>query len=295
VELQVLGGWCARHLAAPVHAILFRGGYLSEVVGVELADGRSVVVKARPVAPRLSGCFLVQEQVFRRGFPCPKPLVSPQPYDPGRVATAEAYVAPASGVGSVDESAALLARLISMLRTEPFRDDWIRPPPAWVHWEHPGHGLWPMPDDDEVDLNSVEVPWIDDFGAKAREVLLGAPGPRVVAHVDWVPQNLCWNTDGSARAVHDWDSLAVLPEPAVVGVAAAIYVPSATAEQTQMFLHAYQVAGSVRWTPRELRVALAAAMWVRLFDSKKDLLAGRPASFNADEAKELAQLGTAER
>jgi hypothetical protein len=188
--------------------------------------------------------------VFMRGFPCPKPLVSPQPYDPGRLATAEAYISPASGIGSVDASAALLARLISILRTEPGTDAGIRPPPAWVHWEHAGHGLWPMPDDHEVDLNSVDVHWIDDFGAQAREVLLAAAGPRVVAHVDWVPQNLCWNADGSARAVHDWDSLAVLPEPAVVGVAAAIYVPSASAEQTEIHV-------SRRLSTRGVRVLVA--------------------------------------
>jgi hypothetical protein len=62
-----------------------------------------------------------------------------------------------------------------------------------------------------------------------------------------------------------------------------------------MFLDAYQLAASAYWSPGELRVALAAAMWVRLFDSKKDLLAGRPASFTADDAKELAKLATAER
>jgi hypothetical protein len=107
-----------------------------------------------------------------------------------------------------------------------------------------------MPDDHEVDLNSVDVHWIDDFGAQAREVLLAAAGPRVVAHVDWVPQNLCWNADGSARAVHDWDSLAVLPEPAVVGVAAAIYVPSASAEQTEIHV-------SRRLSTRGVRVLVA--------------------------------------
>lgn len=40
MELEVLDGWCAQHLSAGVHKVLFRGGYFSEVVGVELSDNQ---------------------------------------------------------------------------------------------------------------------------------------------------------------------------------------------------------------------------------------------------------------
>ncbi len=87
-------------------------------------------------------------------------------------------------------------------------------------------------------------------------MLLDAPGPRVVAHVDWVRQNVWWNPDATSRAVHDWDSLAVLVEPAAVGVAAAIHSPSATVVQAQMFLDSYQRAASRHWSRADRRVAV---------------------------------------
>jgi hypothetical protein len=52
--------WCLRRLGAEPAEVLFRAGYLSEVTGLRLADGRAVVLKARPPAPRLRGCVAVQ-------------------------------------------------------------------------------------------------------------------------------------------------------------------------------------------------------------------------------------------
>ena len=50
-----LAAWCRRWLGAEPVAVLFRAGYLSEVTGLRLADGREVVVKARPPAARMAG------------------------------------------------------------------------------------------------------------------------------------------------------------------------------------------------------------------------------------------------
>lgn len=46
-----LADWCLRWLGAEPEVVLFRAGYLSEVTGLRLADGRGVVLKARPPAP----------------------------------------------------------------------------------------------------------------------------------------------------------------------------------------------------------------------------------------------------
>jgi hypothetical protein len=46
-----LGDWCDRYLGARPASVLSRSGHLSEVIAAELADGRRVVVKARPSAP----------------------------------------------------------------------------------------------------------------------------------------------------------------------------------------------------------------------------------------------------
>jgi hypothetical protein len=70
----LLADWCLRYLRAPVERELFRSGFLSEVVGVELSSGLRAVVKARPFQPRIAGCLQVQDELARGGFPCPEPL-----------------------------------------------------------------------------------------------------------------------------------------------------------------------------------------------------------------------------
>ena len=88
-----LAAWCRRLLGAEPEAVLFRAGYLSEVTGLRLADGRGVVVKARAPSPRLLGCLRVQAALAAAGFPCPRPLAGPAPLG-GLAATAEELAAP---------------------------------------------------------------------------------------------------------------------------------------------------------------------------------------------------------
>ena len=91
VSTDALTSWCRRWLGAPPVAELFGSGYLSTVTGLRLADGREVVVKVRPPSSRLAGCAVVHRALWTAGFPCPEPLVDPQPLD-GYAATAEALV-----------------------------------------------------------------------------------------------------------------------------------------------------------------------------------------------------------
>src|SRR6185295_19680472 len=77
VTPSMLDAWCRQRLGAAVNELLFTTGHLSRVVGVRLDDGRDVVVKVRPAAARLAGCFDVQRALWEAGFPCPQPLVGP--------------------------------------------------------------------------------------------------------------------------------------------------------------------------------------------------------------------------
>ena len=43
-QWQEIVGWCRRELGSPPHGHLFNGGHISKVVGLELEDGRQVVV-----------------------------------------------------------------------------------------------------------------------------------------------------------------------------------------------------------------------------------------------------------
>ncbi len=56
VDAASLAIWCEVHLGSPVESELFRTGHLTRVIGTRLADGRAVVVRVRPAAPRLAAC-----------------------------------------------------------------------------------------------------------------------------------------------------------------------------------------------------------------------------------------------
>jgi RimJ/RimL family protein N-acetyltransferase len=288
----VLGRWCALHLGQRVDAVLFRAGYFSDVVGVVLSDGTGAVVKIRPSAPRLAACARLHAAAARAGFPAPELLLPPAPYPDGRVASIETLVEPAGGHGTASASALLLARLVQA--AAPADDDELDPLPAWVRWDHDEPGLWPTPDDQEVDLNSRPVEWIDAMGQRLRDLLLLDSGAAVVGHCDWTQDNVWWQADGTPLAVHDWDSLARLPEPALAGVAAAIYAGETTVEQSAAFLLAYQ---RVRpgWSAVDTALAWAAGLWVRLFDAKKDLLGGRRPSLEREGAGRRFRLALAVR
>ena len=110
----LLAEWCQLHLGQSVARVLFRSGFLSEVIGIELSGGLRTVVKARPFHPRNVGCVRVQAALADMEFLCPRPL-SPVTRVDGMAVTAEAELSggrfqPAeAGAGPF---AGLLARLI---------------------------------------------------------------------------------------------------------------------------------------------------------------------------------------
>lgn len=277
-----LTAWCRRELGAEPEVVLFRAGYLSEVTGLRLADGRGVVLKARPPAPRLAGCVAVQGALAEAGFPCPRPLAGPAPL--GRLAaTAEELVSGgdllAPGPAAAGRFAALLAELVR-LAPDPADVPTLQPSPAWAAWDHDHPGLWPPPDDLDGDLDDHPGPsWLDRVAAAVRARLAGLRLPPVVGHADWESQNLRWH-DGRPLVVHDWDSAVAQPEPVVAGLAAAVWPATgapgeaATVEQTDQFLAAYEQARGRPWTLAERQACWAAGLWVRAFNAKKQHMAG---------------------
>ena len=274
--------WCRRRLGAEPVEVLFRAGYLSQVTGLRLADGRGVVVKARPPAPRLAGCVAVQAALAAAGFPCPRPLAGPAPLG-ALAATAEELVAGGHLLPPDPAAAARLAALLAelvRLAPDPAGLPTLRPSPPWAAWDHDHPGLWPPPDDRDGDLNDHPGPaWLDRVAAAVRARLAGIRLDPVVGHADWESQNLRW--DGvRPLAVHDWDSAVVQPEAVVAGLAAAVWPAAggpgeaATVEQTEAFLAAYERARGRPWTPAERQAGWAAGLWVRAFNAKKQWLGG---------------------
>jgi hypothetical protein len=290
VDPASLAVWCELHLGSPVAGELFRGGHLARVVGTRLADGRQVVVRVRPSAPRLAACAEVQHRLFESGYPCPRLLAGPAPFGEYE-ATAESYVPggvmlPDSG-RRAEPFAAALAQLVA-LAPAPEEVRSLAPAPAWAAWNHSEDLLWPWPDDQDTDLNRIGGPgWIDAAAYAARRRLRQRQDQAVIGHSDWYTENLRWNAN-QLLVAYDWDSLIADGEPVIAGLAAAIYLyPAlATVTETADFLAAYAAARGRPFSPRELQCCWAAGVWTRAFDAKKEYAAGQPViSLAEDEAR----------
>jgi hypothetical protein len=140
----LLADWCLRYLGVPLNRVLFRSGYLSDVVGVELSSGLRAVVKARPFQPRIAGCLQVQAALAGVGFPCPEPLTVATRVH-GMTVTAETEMpggSPLPTEAGAVPFAALLARLIASAPARAAVPS-LMPSPPWTGWDHPGRRLWP--------------------------------------------------------------------------------------------------------------------------------------------------------
>jgi Ser/Thr protein kinase RdoA (MazF antagonist) len=294
---ESLKRWCEGLFGATANEVLFSGGHLSSVFGVRLADGRNVVVKARPASARIAACCDVQRRLWERGFPCPEPLAGPI-LDDGLMVTAERFVPGGQQLVPGPDSPVLFAQLLAdLVRMAPSVEDVgvLDPPPPWVGWDHGEGGLWPTPDDSSIDLNTCEGPeWLDAAAAEVRERLGDERGTVVIGHGDWESQNIRW-TDRHPHVVHDWDSVVARSEPTLVGVAAAVFTATgepgaATVQETAAFLAAYQQARHLRWSRRETAGAWAAGVWVRAFNAKKRFAHGLLPDLTAGEAARRVDL-----
>jgi len=291
VDAASLAAWCETHLGSPAESELFRTGHLARVTGTRLANGREVVVKVRPAAPRIAACTEVQRRLFDSGYPCPQPLAGPAPLGEYE-ATAESYIAggavlPDSG-RAAQPFAAALAQLVH-LAPRPEQVSSLAPAPAWTAWNHSQGRLWPWPEDLDVDLNEVHGSgWIDAAGQAARQKLQEGQDQAVIGHGDWITDNLRW--DGNRLlAAYDWDSLTADSEAVIAGLAAAIYLHPALATviETRDFLDAYATARGQPFRHGELQRCWAAGLWTRAFDAKCEHAAGQPViSLTQDEAHE---------
>jgi hypothetical protein len=232
--------------------------------------------------------------MFQAGYPCPRPLTGVAAFG-GDVATAEAYVPGGAVLPSTDHAATAFAeafaRLIG-LAPRPAEVPTLDPPPSWAAWNHGGDGLWPCPENRDVDLDEVPGPeWIDDAGRRARDRLRAGESEAVIGHCDWLAGNLRWSGD-ALLVVHDWDSVIADSEAVLVGFAAALYSARspdelATVEDTERFLVAYCRARGREFSAGELERSWAAGVWTRAYDARYQHAVGQPVtSLSEDEARE---------
>lgn len=277
--------WCKRELGAlPVEQLL-AASLMSDVRGLRLDDGREIVVKIRPDASgRVATCLAVQRVVAEAGLPCSRPLTGATAVD-GLAVHAEEW-RPGGEIerGDDAEAAERSARLFASVTaiTSGLR---LRPPlpnPEWVHWDHNGPGHWPPNalHDHRPGADSLP-PDLVAFASRARTRLAASASiQHVLGHADWEAQNLRWQ--GSAPyVVHDWDSLAWLPESALVGAASGAFASAETPTlaplaSSEAFIAAYQEERGFAFTSGELEVAWVASLWPALHNARAEILWNNP-------------------
>ena len=289
---EALAEWCRQSLGAVPIVKLFEAGFLSTVKGLQLSDGREVVVKVRPYVPRLAGCAAVHRALRESGFPCSEPLLDLQRIGSMAI-SAEMLVSSGAEVPSQDvtvHSAAALARLIE-LAPEPTLMPPLAPSPSWAGWDHAGLGVWPVSEQVDTNLNDTLEPlWLTRVAVALRGALRSHGGMPVIGHGDWHPENLRWR-GVQLVAAFDWDSAICQPEPAIVGLAAVSFrgiqniSTMATVNESAAFIAAYQNARGCTWTPQDNAMSWAAGLWQRVVDAKVESLTGDPdKSLTRDEA-----------
>jgi hypothetical protein len=248
---------------------------IGALFGLELRDGSRVALKIHTGAystEYLAAAQAVQEHLWLRGFPCPRPLGSR-----GRATLEEWRDEGVYRDGHVPEVrralAIALARLIELT-------DELRPLPRLERgfaFPHEATQLWPTPHNVLFDFEatSAGADWIDEIGASAREVRDNRIGREVVGHGDWVANHVRF--DGTEPCVaYDWDSLETDCEPNLLGCAAATFTYNEqfpvelepTVEETRAFLADYEAARGEPLTRDELRAAHAAAVYVRAYATR---------------------------
>jgi Phosphotransferase enzyme family len=280
-----LVAWCGANLnAVPLQSLpLPKPASMAEVFGLVLTDGRSVAVKARPdESGRAVSCVEAQRVLAEDGFECARPLTSVTLEDEVAIHAEQwrpgGHMMRGDGPAVAERSARVLARLARRL-------DQVRvappvPNPRWVRWDHRDPGVWPaFAALDDLDSSGLP-PHIEETARRATTRLLAADLPRVLGHADWETQNLRWH--GTAIwTVHDWDSLAWLPEAAIVGAASGSFasaeIPTlAPLSSSAAFLEAYQHERNRRFTVNEIEVAWAASLWPATHNARGQELFERP-------------------
>ena len=272
--------WCENELGSRPSEPLFEASLMSDVLAFRLEDGREVVVKRRPDEQgRAASCVEVQRQLAETGFPCARPLTAATFAD-GYAIHAEAWL-PGGEIlrGDSPEIAARYAVVLADLMGRLAHID-APPPlpnPEWVRWEHDGPGPFGPNARHDARLELVPVPdWLDATARRVQDRLRRSELPRVIGHADWEAQNLRFDTD-AIHVVHDWDSLAWMPEAAIAGAAAGVFasveIPTvAPLESSAAFLDAYESARCAAFTQEEREVAWAAGLWPGLHNARGQAL-----------------------
>jgi hypothetical protein len=229
VGVKGVAGWyervCSKALGAPVRRALFFAASAGCVAGVELADGRQLVIKAYQRRWRLDLLRVVwsaQRRLVATGFACPVPEVAPFSFEGLSVSVERLLADPGVRVLDPDEmsvSAESLATAAITLRGEN-ASPWV----GMHAMDRPSGSLYPVPHSPLFDfnLNAEEAGWIDELASAGLAAQELDDSPPQMLHGDWSARNIRV-VGGRLVASYDWDSLGAFKESLAVGVAAATW------------------------------------------------------------------------
>jgi len=151
----------------------------------------------------------------------------------------------------------------------------VDPGPFWLS---AANGLWPPPHDLRFDFESTAAgaEWIDRLAKNARDRLRAAAGRMVIGHIDWRAENLRIS-NSRIVAVYDWESLALLPEPVLVGAVAHAFTASWDAnlpfeipnlDESRAFIADYQTARGGQFDAAELAAADAGHLYALAYGAR---------------------------
>jgi hypothetical protein len=216
-------------LGAVADAIFYTPG-VGVVVGLRLEDGRKVVLKVHRwnvTVERLAAIQRVQAHLAASGLPAPLPLMEPESLASG-IATAETFLPSGRRPRDPETVSRVLAAGLHRFVT-------AAPPATAVAavgrpliLRPPDGPLWPEPHDVRFDFErtSPGAEWIDNLARLAQARLLEVQAtsqPLAVGHFDWRVENVGLD-ETRLVAIYDWDSVAVAPEPVIVGNNAAQFL-----------------------------------------------------------------------
>ena len=281
--LTFLSSYTRERLGQPIRIVRFRAGRIDAVWGVELADGRQVVIKAhrQPVdLVAVTAATAAKSLLVAAGYPCPQPYSGPDEVE-GHVLIAEALLDRGAAPDGRDPVirrllADGLAQHIDLLRQDDTLPGRAGTGPSWCQYQH---GPWPTPHDAIVDFTTCPpgYEWLDALGRRASEQILTCRSHRsddvVVGHADWYAGN-CAVADGRLVGTFDWELVADT-EAVIAGFTASCYASSSssggglsTPEETLAFLQDYELARGAPFGGAEQRAAAAAAAWIVAFNAR---------------------------
>lgn len=293
--------FCRKALGSDVWKTLFVRTSVGVVLGLELEDGRRVVLKAHQ--PRQSVEFLrvvfdAQSYLADRGFPCPHPVITPAPLGNGFASVEEwveeGFFADAHNPFIREAMGHALASLIELTRPLGSPSGLRK---AWSLWE--GDRLWPPTAHSPIfDFTATAqgAEWIDELASEAKAAIPDG-GEELIVHSDWSSKHFRFNNKGEITVIYDWDSLALETEAQAVGTAAAtftanfelgvFYAPAP--DEVTAFVEQYSEARPTPLSTDEMLAAHAVAAYLMAYTARCEHALGKRGDFT----ESLAHFGRA--